>query len=588
MINNRKLNLICLVLGLLLLLMYGLMARSVQPVEAGPQLRLCNRQHLPIAVRQGPVAPPPTAQPVASTAVPLCPPVFPDFNGDGYADLALGTPHEDVIQGDTFVDAGAAHVIYGSDHGLEGFAAQAAVDDQLWSRAVAGMATLPLGDADHFGGSLGIGDFNADGYDDLAIGVPGSVAIGHLGAGAVQVLYGTPAGLTTTDTQTWTQASPGIAGIAADLDNFGSSLVASDFNGDGYADLAIGVTNEMVDEMIRAGAVHIIYGSADGLSTPGAGGGLPAEYLTQETFPFFAAAEPNDQFGTTLAAADFNDDGFADLAVGVPSEDFANGLDNAGIVQIYHGSAQGIVDPDPSVPGPFAIHADTQGVDNAREAFDYFGYALAAADFNNDGFADLAIGTPYETHGSGVGALQGAGAINIVFGASFGLNPTAGAPIWHQDSPGMAGEAAAEDYFGWSMTAADFDGDGYIDLAIGVPLDKVLGAAIGSVHIMYSDEDGPNADRDVQRFLPGNPEVDDRFGITVTSLDTNGDSFPELIVGASHDDVPGIAATQVGSVFEFFSDATGVTITGINHWYQGHNGLSGVPEDMDHMGASLP
>lgn len=516
---------------------------------------------------------------------------FPDFNGDGYADLAIGVPDEDVTQGAVYVDAGAVHVIYGTSHGLEAFAVDALVDDQIWHRAVDGLGIIGLDADDVFGQALGIGDFNNDGYDDLAIGVPGSMVAGLDGAGAVQVLYGTAAGLTSANTQTWTQESVGVDDTAGALDGYGESLTSADFDGDGYDDLAVGIPHETVDGNDSAGAINILYGSQNGLKSSLAGLGKPDEFLTQGTIVFTEVVEPDDLFGHTLITGNFNDDAYADLAVGVPFEDNGAGFDNAGAVQIFYGSKNGIIDPELGAIAPMKITADTPGVDNAMEANDLFGFSLAAADFNGDGTDDLAIGTPYETHGVGGGALQFAGAVNIVLSESGSLRPDLGARIWHQDSVNMKGAAAGFEYFGWDLEAADFDNDGYADLAIGVlnehdPAAGVL--QIGAVHMMYGRSGGLAANDNLIIYDPENPAEGDAFGAMLTAVDSNGDGYPDLVVGAYLDDPLGAAASNIGSVFVFHSNNDGVSQTDNQNWYQGHNGLIGAQELDDHFGKRLP
>ncbi|VAW33197.1 putative integrin-like protein, partial [hydrothermal vent metagenome] len=486
---------------------------------------------------------------------------------------------------------GAVNVIYGTVNGLVALDANALTGDQIWHRGISELSEqIAIDTGDRFGEALAYGDFNNDGYDDLAIGVPGSLIDGQDNVGAVQVLYGSANGLTVEGTQTWSQDGGGIMGAPEAGDRFGETLAAGDFNGDGIADLAIGVPDESVDATSLAGAVNIIYGTDSGLSS------INDEILTQSTIPFFAAPESGDQFGDALTSGDFNGDGIDDLAVGIPFEN-DGALANTGAVQIFFGgTASGLLDPADAVDGvpiyPQEITANTTGVDNGMEAGDRFGFSLSAADFNGDGYDDLAIGSPYED----VGALQFAGAVNILFGASGGplTNPTTTAvpaPIWHQDIGGISSAAAASEFFGWSLEAADFNNDGYVDLAIGVirELDPAAGVLnIGAVHILYSNNTGPTAIGDQLLYDPDNPADEDQFGRTLTAVDANGDSYIDLIVGAPLDDPVGLGINNVGSVFVFPADSDGISQSNSQNWYQGNNGVRGAPEADDRFGNSLP
>ena len=185
-----------------------------------------------------------TAGPVTAEGV-QAHPTGSDFNGDGVGDLAIGVPNEDTR---AFTDMGVVNVIYGtSTNGLTSF------NDQLWSEGSAGI----LGDSesgDRFGYSLATGDFDADGYDDLAVGSPYEDAA----AGVVHVLYGTPTGLASDGNQLWSQDSAGMPETAAASDRFGWALTVEDFDGDGFADLAVGVPGEDLLPT-DAGGVHVIY-----------------------------------------------------------------------------------------------------------------------------------------------------------------------------------------------------------------------------------------------------------------------------------------------------------------------------------------
>ena len=164
----------------------------------------------------------------------------------------------------------------------------------------------------------GRSDFNSDGFADLAVGTGAGVE-------SVSVLYGSAAGLTSAGNQLWSQDSPGIEGVTRAHDYFGAALAVGDFNGGGFGDLAIGVPWEQ--EGSGGGAVNVIYGSALGLTAAG------NQLWSQDSPGVTGAAEADDGFGGSLAAANLGHSSHDDLVVGVPSEDVDRVLD-AGAVQV--------------------------------------------------------------------------------------------------------------------------------------------------------------------------------------------------------------------------------------------------------------
>jgi hypothetical protein len=161
------------------------------------------------------------------------------------------------------VEAGVVHVLYGSLIGLT------AAGTQIWSQAKSGIPDSPETE-DDFGLALAAGDFDNDGRDDLAIGVPGESFGTRENAGAVLILYGRPSGLSAVDNQFWTQNSPNIFDAQETDDRFGSLLIAANFNGDNFLDLAIGVPDESIGSAFECGAVNVLYGSlGSGLESDG-------------------------------------------------------------------------------------------------------------------------------------------------------------------------------------------------------------------------------------------------------------------------------------------------------------------------------
>jgi hypothetical protein len=157
--------------------------------------------------------------------------------------------------------------------------------------------------------------------------------------------------------------------------------------------------------------VNVLYGQAGGLS--GAGGRL--------FFQVGSAPETFDQFGAALAAGDFDQDGFADLAAGAPTEAVGS-ISSAGAVSVLYGSAGGLS----TVGGRLFTQ-----VGSAAEAGDSFGASLASGDFNHDSFTDLAAAAPTET----VGSAFSAGAVSALYGTGGGLS-SSGGQLFTQTAPG--------------------------------------------------------------------------------------------------------------------------------------------------------
>jgi hypothetical protein len=205
------------------------------------------------------------------------------------------------------------------------------------------------------------GDFNGDGFSDLAIGVPGE----NSGAGAVQILYGSAAGLTATGSRLWSQNSVGVADTAEPGDGFGSALAVGDLNGDGRADLAVGVPGEDAGAIADSGVVQVLYGSASGLV------GTGSQWWSQNSVGVADSSEAGDRFGSALAVADFGGGAEDDLAIGVPRED-AGAIADSGAVQVLYGSASGVVGA-----GSQVWSQNSAGVADSAEPGDRFGGGLA-------------------------------------------------------------------------------------------------------------------------------------------------------------------------------------------------------------------
>jgi hypothetical protein len=403
--------------------------------------------------------------------------VIGDFDGDGRPDLAVGA-----------TGANRVHVHYSSAHGGSH------------------NATLrPNAHSHHykmqFGSALAIGDFNGDGFADLAVGAPDfttppnpEIGSGVLETrGAVFLFLGSSSGL---------HAQPLAIEGPYDGDdpfNLGQALAAADVDGDGKDDLAVtllGADN---------GNIHVYRGTASGLD------------------PVY---QPLDDYeATSLAFGDVNGDHHLDLVAG-STVDLTNPSDEFyGDVMIFRGSASGLRSDHPQ-----RIRGDQVGV------FRDLGTAVATGDVNGDGISDVVVGAAFDrdvTHAS-------AGTIVLLTGSSHGLKASR-----HQVVHERAINANWRDGngFGFALDVAKVTGDRFGDVLVGAVGEKVGSTKhAGAVYLLRGSNHGISTNH-VQRFtqatpgIPGSVSKKARFGFSVYAGQLNGDRFADAAIG-----VPGASA----------------------------------------------
>ena len=131
-------------------------------------------------------------------------------------------------------------------------------------------------------------------------------------AGAVNVIYGSSAGLATPRNQLWSQGTDGMLGTGVEDDLWGSALVAADFGKNSHADLAIGEPGHTGER----GAVSVIYGGRGGLQVAG------NQVWTQNSTGILGVWEGGDLFGGSLTAANLGRTSYADLVIGIAGDAF--------------------------------------------------------------------------------------------------------------------------------------------------------------------------------------------------------------------------------------------------------------------------
>lgn len=371
---------------------------------------------------------------------------------------------------------------------------------------------------------LAAGDFDDDSDDELVIGdeeFDGTAA----NAGRVLVLRYT-GGSWVTQT-TIEQGLNGYSGVAESGDALGSSLAVGDFDNDGYADLAIGADGEDVGSVQDAGAVLIAYGSSTGIT------GARDQLITRNSDGLTVPPTIVELYGATLASGDFNEDGYADLAIGAPRARCPNGTDSSGAVIMMLGSASGIVNTGTRQFRPGVLGVQGTCADNM-----VFGRTLASGAFDSGSSSDLAIAT-------------GDDAVHVLYGsAATGLQSDGDQRITPASLPG---NVVGDQRFGVSLATGRFNDDpfnifpGRSSLAIGASFDTVNGAIkAGSVNVIPGSSSGLEPSR-AQRFtrsagLAIGPAVTvDLFGAAIAGGDFNDDGQRDLAIGVPYYDIEGFA-----------------------------------------------
>jgi V8-like Glu-specific endopeptidase len=375
--------------------------------------------------------------------------------------------------------------------------------------------------------------------------------------------------------------SPILGSLVREVGDHSEVLASADFNGDSFNDLVVGVPTRHVNGAEGAGAVRILYGSASGPNL------ATEQWIDQETAGVEGISEGGDFFGAAVTWGYFNSDAYADLAVGAPGEDsWPTSTQDAGAVWVFYGSATGL-----SGTGSKYLDQEDANVIGESEHNDRMGSALAAGDFNKDGWSDLAVGSP----GESVGSAAASGVVTVFYGSAAGVTST-GNQLFDQTAVlGGSFESEAGDRFGASLASGDFDKDGYKDLAIGHPYED-LGAVIdtGAVSILYGSLT-KLVKRTGNRFTQGGSAVPggvegmvergDRFGLSLAAGDVSGEGYADLIIGAPGEDI----GTQMhaGYIHAVYGTSTGLKVTGNVGLSQDSSSVPGQALSEDRMGMSV-
>lgn len=420
------------------------------------------------------------------------------------------------------------------------------------------------------GGQLGVpvitGDFNGDGFPDVAAAPFNASTMGRSRNGIAEIFFGDGSIGATVDTATYQGPRLVIHG-AAPLSLLGVEVAAADLDGDGFADLVLGSSHGVhIAEAERAGEVVILFGREEwGASVRELDlAALPAEqrvgFVVGERNRMIAGSGlTGDRLGSWFTVDDLDGSGGLDLVMGMDqSWGPGNNRNRCGAVVILWDAAEALGGAAPSTRLRVGEEASAEHftVIYGRDAGDMLGSTNFAGDLDGDGLRDLVVSAGVNRSGLGIGALNyvgvggGAGPLNnrslagevTVFWNAGALRARRTLDLRTQlDAVAhtvLYGERA-NDYFGEELYVADVTGDGVDDLIVGALGFDPPGLSLAGATYLVQGGELLRSQMEIDLAAPSGPaitafdgtEVFSISGDTVEAADINGDGAADLFLG---------------------------------------------------------
>ncbi len=343
-----------------------------------------------------------------------------------------------------------------------------------------------------FGEKITTGDFNNDGYDDLVVGNRSFRPTGsYTGEGRVQVYFGGPGGL---------ESSPSWSFLGVPGSFTGDSVAAEDLNGDGADEIIVSTYLEDANGFVNSGRVYIFNGVPPG--------GYPSVVPTVT----ISGTQDEHRFGTVVApGGDVDGDGYNDLLVGAHYR--PNTSTHTGTVYVYSGSASG-------------VNTSPSWVVSMANLNNRFGrYLASAGDVNGDGIDDILVGA------TGYGSFSNytEERAMIFYGRTAFEGGPSTTPDWVVQTPYTYGTG-----FGSTLAAiGDVNNDGFSDILVGA---SAYESSQGRAHIYYGSNTGPSMEPDWMETSGqpyGTAAGPTNYSASAASLgDINGDGNDDFVIGA--------------------------------------------------------
>ncbi|NKI36207.1 choice-of-anchor D domain-containing protein [Wenzhouxiangella sp. XN79A] len=400
--------------------------------------------------------------------------------------------------------------------------------------------------SDTFARSMaGIGDINADGFDDLVIGADGFDLPGRGNTGRSYVVFGRADGFPAQIDPASLDGSDGFVlnGERSDNASGWSVAGAGDINADGIDDLLIGAYFANSVNGPRSGRSYVVYGRSSGFPAT-----LELSSLDGTHGFSIDGADTDDWTGFSVAGAgDVNGDGIDDIILGSLNAE-PTGLWTGAAYLVFGRSA------------PFPARLDLATLDGSEGSVlagvsegEIAGRSVSAAgDVNGDGIDDVVIGAPWAAPS---GAESGRG--YVVFGRTTGFPALLDlGSLNGSDGFSIDGEASP-DRLGWAVAGAgDVNGDGLDDLLLGAPLASPNGTESGRSYLLFGRSTGFPATLDLSTMdategirIDGETPFD-QSGLSVARAgDLDADGIDDVAVGAGNADGNAVNAGRAYVIF---------------------------------------